>query len=212
VRTTADQILFLLKTRGTAPTVDLAGRLGLSRQGTRQHLENLAALGLVQHETQAGGIGRPGRLWSLTEAGHARFPDSHAQMTVDLIAAVRSEFGDEGLDRLIARRERETTSAYLSATADAPRLADRLERLAALRNAEGYMAEWNRGEDGSYLFVENHCPVCAAAAACQGLCRAELATFRAVLGADCTLERIEHILAGARRCAYRITEAALRKK
>jgi predicted ArsR family transcriptional regulator len=54
------------------------------------------------------------------------------------------------------------------------------------------------------LFVENHCPICAAAAACQGLCRSELAVFRAVLGADVTVERIDHILAGARRCAYRI--------
>ena len=57
---------------------------------------------------------------------------------------------------------------------------------------------------GSFLFVENHCPICAAAAACQGLCRSELAIFRAVLGTEFTVERVEHILAGARRCAYRI--------
>jgi predicted ArsR family transcriptional regulator len=37
-----------------------------------------------------------------------------------------------------------------------------------------------------------------------GLCRSELAIFRAVLGADVTVERTDHILAGARRCAYRI--------
>ncbi|HEX7775138.1 MAG TPA: metalloregulator ArsR/SmtB family transcription factor [Parvibaculum sp.] len=208
VKTTSDQILFLLKTRGASQTVELAGRLAMSRQGARQHLENLAALGLVRHETQASGIGRPGRLWSLTAAGHAHFPDSHAQMTVDLIGAVRAEFGEEGLERLISRRERETTSAYVAAVDGASSLSDRLERLAALRSGEGYMAEWTRGEDGSYLFVENHCPVCAAAAACQGLCRAELATFRMVLGTGCSIERVEHILAGARRCAYRIVAAA----
>lgn len=205
MKTTTDQILFLLKTRGPAETVELAERLGMSRQGARQHLENLAAQNLVQDETRAGGVGRPGRLWSLTAAGHARFPDSHAQMTVDLIEAVRSEFGDDGLDRLISRRERETTSTYLAAMTDTPPLPERLERLASLRCAEGYMAEWSRGEDGSFLFVENHCPICAAATVCQGLCRAELATFRKVLGVDCEIERIEHILAGARRCAYRIT-------
>ncbi|ARO29186.1 transcriptional regulator domain-containing protein [Rhizobium sp. NXC14] len=43
----------------------------------------------------------------------------------------------------------------------------------------------------------------AAATACAGFCRSELETFRAVLGAD--VERSEHILTGARRCAYRIT-------
>jgi len=40
--------------------------------------------------------------------------------------------------------------------------------------------------------------------AIQGLCRSELALFRAVLGPGVEVERTEHILAGARRCAYRI--------
>ena len=55
-----------------------------------------------------------------------------------------------------------------------------------------------------YLLVENHCPICSAAAQCQGLCAAELAVFRAVLGPDVDVERTDHILAGARRCAYRV--------
>lgn len=60
-------------------------------------------------------------------------------------------------------------------------------------------------DDGkeSFLFVENHCPICAAAA-CQGLCRSELAIFRAGLRSGVAVERVEHILAGARRYADRI--------
>ena len=52
--------------------------------------------------------------------------------------------------------------------------------------------------------IENQCPICAAATACQGLCRAELELFREVLGAETTVTRVDHILAGARRCAYQI--------
>jgi predicted ArsR family transcriptional regulator len=66
------------------------------------------------------------------------------------------------------------------------------------------MASVTAEPGGSFLLVENHCPICAAAAACQGLCRSELAVFRAVLGTEIAIERIDHILAGARRCAYRI--------
>ena len=47
-------------------------------------------------------------------------------------------------------------------------------------------------------------PICAAAAACQGFCRSELQIFQAVLGEDVQVTRTEHILSGARRCAYRI--------
>lgn len=203
---TADAVLFLLKTRGAAPTGAVARHLGISRQGARQQLERLAADGLARSETARGGVGRPCRRWSLTAKGHGRFPDTHAQMTVELLEAVRAEFGEAGLDRLIARREREAEHVYLRAVTPAMTLAERVERLAALREAEGYMAEWRREDDGGFLLVENHCPVCAAAKACQGLCRSELALFRKILGPDCRIERTDHILAGARRCAYRVTE------
>ena len=69
------------------------------------------------------------------------------------------------------------------------------------------MAEVTPEGHGQYLFIENHCPICAAAATCQGLCREELSLFRAVLGDKARVERTDHILAGARRCAYRITPA-----
>ena len=82
-------------------------------------------------------------------------------------------------------------------------LKSRLAALAKLRAEEGYMASVEADGTG-YLLIENHCPVCAAAKVCQGLCASELALFRRVLGDDVTVERIDHILAGARRCAYRV--------
>ena len=70
------------------------------------------------------------------------------------------------------------------------------------------MAEVKRdGKDG-FLFIENHCPICAAATACQGFCSTELDLFRTVLGRNVIVERIEHILSGERRCAYRIGSRA----
>ena len=72
------------------------------------------------------------------------------------------------------------------------------------RVLDSYMASVAKDTLDSFLLIENHCPICAAAAACQGLCRSELEVFRAVLGSDVTVERIDHILAGAPRCAYRI--------
>ena len=59
-----------------------------------------------------------------------------------------------------------------------------------------------------YLLIENHCPICAAARACQGFCRSELELFQNVLGEGIEVERVEHVLAGGRRCAYSVREAA----
>lgn len=204
MHSTSDQILLELKTKGPVQTKDVASAVAVTRQAARQHLERLAAEGLVEHVTERMGVGRPRRSWSLTALGNQRFPDTHAQMTVDLIEAVRGEFGDAGLDRLIKRREAATEVGYRKALDGAVALEARLDRLAQIRAAEGYMAEWSRRDDGAYLLIENHCPICAAASACQGFCRSELALFQMML-APATVERAEHILAGARRCAYVVT-------
>ena len=210
MHTPADRILLQLKTRGPAETLALAHALGISRQAALQHLERLVAEGLVDHSEVRRGVGRPRRVWALTGKAQARFPDTHAQLTLEMLDAVRAEFGDDGVERMIQRREQATAKAYAVAVADADTLEARVARLAEIRTAEGYMASSSPDPAGGFLLVENHCPICAAAAACQGFCRAELMVFRAVLGPEVHIERTDHILAGARRCAYRITSSPAR--
>lgn len=200
-----ERILTLIKRRGPQSIAGLADALAITTEAVRQQLLRLAKAGLVAAQLERKGRGRPGQVWALSAAAEARFPDAHAELTVGLIAALRRELGPEALDRIITARERETEAAYRRELAGAASLAERVARLAAIRTREGYMAEWSEAEGGGYLLVENHCPICAAAAACQGFCRAELEVFRNVLEAD--VERIDHILAGARRCAYRVTAA-----
>jgi predicted ArsR family transcriptional regulator len=173
--------------------------------GVRQHLAELVGEGLIESEVTAAARGRPGQTWRLTAKGHARFPDRHADLTLDLIRSTEAVFGAAGLDRLIRHRERTSRAAYQAAVPREAPLEVRLEALAAQRSVEGYMANWSQAEDGSFLFIEDHCPICAAAAVCQGFCRSELQIFRAVLGPDVRVERTEHVLAGGRRCAYRVT-------
>jgi predicted ArsR family transcriptional regulator len=200
----ADRLLGVIKRRGPQSIADLALALDITAEAARQQLVKLAADGLVTPATERRGVGRPTQLWRLTSAGHGRFPDTHAELTLRLIDTVRSELGEAALDRLIRAREAQTEQVYGAALAAANSLAERVSLLAALRSREGYMAEWQKDAD-CFLLVENHCPICAAATACQGFCRAELTVFRAVLGPDVAIERIDHILAGARRCAYRIS-------
>lgn len=203
--TTADRILFRLKTRGPESIAALSEAFGVTSEAVRQLLVKLEADGLVGFEDHRAGRGRPKRLWHLTESGHARFPDRHADLTVGLLDAIRAEFGEAGLDRLISRREAEQRELYTATTAGAADLEERVALLADLRAREGYMAEWRREADGALLLIENHCPICAAAAKCQSLCRSELDVFRAALGEDASVERVDHVLAGGRRCAYRVT-------
>ena len=140
------------------------------------------------------------------DLAQSRFPDTHAALTVQLLDIVRDTLGPRALDGIIAVREAETHARYEAALADRATLRDKIAALADLRSAEGYMAAWSEADDGTLTLVENHCPICAAATACQGFCRAELEVFRAVIGPGATVTREEHIVSGGRRCSYAIRE------
>ena len=206
MHTSENRILLALKSKGELSTQALARQLKLSLAGTRKHLMALTAAGLATSDMVAAGVGRPKRMWRLTEAAQSRFPDSHAFLTVEMIDATRAVFGNEGMERLILHREEAMRRRYQDAMKDVKDMEDKLDRLCALRNEEGYMAGWSTVTPGNFLLVENHCPICAAAHSCQGFCRSELGLFAAILGPRASIERAEHIVAGARRCAYRIAD------
>jgi predicted ArsR family transcriptional regulator len=198
-------VLDLLKRRGPSEAQDIATVLGVTAMAVRQHLYALEDEGLVAFAPAAkdGGRGRPSKLWRAEAAADALFADAHADLSVELIANIRQVFGERGLDKLIAKRTEQQIAAYRAALASASTLKEKVKRLARLRSDAGYMAEAVPDGDG-FLLVENHCPICRAAVACTGLCRQELEVFRAAMGRGIVIKRTDHILAGARRCAYSI--------
>ena len=200
-----DRIIIILKTKGSQTVARLARELGVTTMAVRQHLAILSGEGLVDSIAERGRIGRPAKRWRLTGKSDERFPDSHAGLVVVLLQAAQHTFGSEGLDRLTTELVARQTDSYRK---QMPRAGSAIEaRVAALvkiRCAEGYMAEWRRGRDGSIELIENHCAISRAAHACPQLCHGELTLFRKVLGQDVSVERTEHLLRGDRRCAYRI--------
>jgi predicted ArsR family transcriptional regulator len=198
-------IVKLLKTEGPLDSARMAKQLGLTAMAVRQHLYALQKEGLVTAEERPVPIGRPAKYWQLTREADSLFPEAYAELNVALIDAVKDTFGVEGLSRVLVSRCLRQQSDYLQRIRPGDSLKKKLTELARVRTEEGYMAEIKRGDDGSYLLVENHCPICAAANACQGFCTTELDLFRSVLGPEVQVERVEHIISGDQRCAYRIT-------
>lgn len=197
-------IMDLLKREGAQSAQRLAAALGVSAMAVRQHLYALEGQKMVSFTEAPRPRGRPEKQWQLTSGAAAFFPDGHADLTVELIGAMGEAFGGNGLKQLLAVRARKQLEHYRGHLSAYKSLRRRLDRLAELRTQEGYMAEVLTEPDGSLLFVENHCPICTAAASCTGLCGAELDVFRGVLGDLADVDRCEHILDGDRRCAYRV--------
>ncbi|SUI65575.1 transcriptional regulator [Shewanella putrefaciens] len=200
---TTDKIIQLLKLHGPLTAKTLAEELALTTMGVRQHLQALEDMGDVDIEDRVEGRGRPTRYWGLTEQSSTHFADRHEELTVQLIDSVKMIFGDQGLDKLIGHREQSALVQYRVAMEGTTDIPTRLAILAKLRSNEGYMATMEQ-IDGVYFLLENHCPICAAATHCLNFCRSELQLFQQLFADIATVNREEHIIEGARRCAYRI--------
>lgn len=203
-KATADRFLQLLKTKGPQSAAMLAAALNITGEGARLQLLKLAEEGLVMSVTTSKGVGRPVQIWDLTPIGHAHFPDTHAEFTLQLLETIRVELGEEALDKVVAAREQQQHEKYFNALSGITDVGEKLEAFAALRTREGYLAEWQEDGEGGYYFIENHCPICNAAQSCANICKSELKTFRNLMGEGVEVERADHIISGARRCVYKI--------
>lgn len=208
-RKTRRAIAKLLKTEGPIDSAQLAKRLGLTAMAVRQHLYALQREGLVTSEERPVPIGRPAKFWLLTREADHLFPEAYAELSVALIDSVKDAFGVEGLERVLTSRCARQRLDYGKRINQKDSLERKLKELAKVRTEEGYMAEIRREADGTFILVENHCPICAAANACQGFCATELDLFRSVLGPGVSVERAEHIIKGDQRCVYTVREAGL---
>ncbi len=133
------------------------------------------------------------------------FPDRHSDLTVQLIEQVRQLFGQQGLDKLISAREQASEVAYGAALRKAQDVGAacgragpgaRAGRLHGRSAAAGRRQPAAGGEPLPHLRRRHRLP---------GFCRSELALFQRALGEGSRVERAEHLLAGGRRCVYKIT-------
>ena len=203
-RKTRRAIVKILKTQGSVDSAQIANQLGLTAMAVRQHLYALQNEGHVEAEERPVPIGRPAKHWRLTREADQFFPEAYAELNVALIDALRDTFGEEGVEQVLASRCARQRKDYAKRIKPTDSLPKKLKELARVRTEEGYMAEVKPDKNGSYVLIENHCPICAAANSCQGFCSTELDLFRSVLGPGVDVQREEHIVSGDRRCAYRV--------
>lgn len=200
-----NRIMHRLKTRGPQSVKILSKQLDMTTMGVRQHLTDLETKGFIsQTQEERQTRGRPVHLWKLSAKGHAQFPDTHSQITLELIEVIRTNLGDGGLNQLIDSRSEKIEAEYRAELDEAkPDLQSQIECLAQLRNEEGYMAEVRLLPDG-WMLIENHCPIYTAAESCQQFCKSELDLFQRLFADSATVKRSDYLLEGARRCAYKL--------
>ncbi len=197
-----EKILMYLKMNGPQSAATLAKEFVMTGEGMRLHLLKLEENGFVKSEPIAKGVGRPIILYHLTKKGDKMFPDNHAALSVQLMKSIQEILGEDALRKVVDAKREKDYMRYQNLLSEAENIEEKIDSFTKVRSEEGYMAEWIKQND-EYYFIENHCPICAAATQNQGFCQSEFDNIKKLLG-EVKLERIDHTVNGDRRCAYRI--------
>jgi len=200
--------LYAVRRRGEATAEQVAEQLDMSVSGARQHLTALVDDGLVEAVPRATDVAARGRrtlVYSATPRSDAFFPKAYGELTNELLGYV-ADTDRALLDELFARRRDHRVESARARLARKRGLGARVAELTRILDEDGYLASWERVGPGHFLVVEHNCAIWAVATRYGQACTSELDFIRAVLP-EASVERVQHMVAGARRCAYDITAA-----
>lgn len=198
-------LLEQLKRRGEAGAEPLAAAMEITLSGARQHLVALERDGLIAYREVREGPGRPRHLYRLTAAGDALFPRTYAELTNELLEYVRHE-DPTLLERIFDRRGQRRLEQARARTHGLS-FGEKVGVLAQILDEDGYLADFERHDDGSYLITEHNCAVLSVARRYQHACGSELAFLQAALP-EAIVTRIAHQLVAGHVCAYAVKPKA----
>lgn len=183
---------------------ELATALGMSYMGVKQHcveLERLKYLDTWRRPKAATQLGRPELLYRLTRKAHELFPVASNEMTLAVLDSAQALYGTAAPEKLLFMVFQRKIEGYLARVKGETVLA-RAEAFAAIRDAEGCMAELEQ-DDAGIRIVECHTPLSDLLAAYPALLsRLEQEMFTRVLRAPVKREQTE--VSGLYSCVFRV--------
>jgi DeoR family suf operon transcriptional repressor len=189
--TTRRAILNLLKREGQLPAVDVAKALSLTPAAIRLQMARLEEDGLLEREdAPSGRPGRPTHLYRLSDAAEALYPKRYGDLTTELLGYLGGP-DSEQVEGALPRLSNLSFDKQVGA-------------LTAILDEDGYLADAERLEDGSWRITEHNCAILTVAHGFSQACSSELSFIREALpGAK--VERVAHIMDGAHVCAYLVS-------
>ncbi|TME46236.1 MAG: ArsR family transcriptional regulator [Chloroflexi bacterium] len=195
------ELLMTLKRLGEARADELASALDVSVSAVRQVLGALEGEGLVTHAELRVERGRPKHVYRLSDAGDSLFPRRYGDLTNEVLAYVADRDPTLFDDVFERRRQRRVEGAHVRLAGGS--FADRVAELARILDEDGYLADFERLDDGSYRITEHNCAILDVARRYQHACSSEISFLREAMP-DAQIDRVMHIVEGAHVCAYAI--------
>lgn len=201
-RNTKEQILSLLKKNGSLTIMELAHELGITEMAVRRHIQTLERDKLICSKVKKQTIGRPSKIYQLTEQGEDYFPKRYKEFSLEILQGLK-EAGQEQLikDILLKKRERFLEQYKLDQKDES--FKGKMENLRRVQEQEGYMPRIEN-QDGTIHFKELNCPYVEIAKEFPEICQAERSFIQKFLDADLT--SLSSMAEGHTCCHYTIQQ------
>ncbi len=145
-----------LKKAGELCVRDLATRLSMSYMGVKQHCIDLHRQGYLDTIKNRKAVGRPELLYRLTPKTNGLFPLESNAFALSLLENARLLFGPTAPGKLLLLFFQQKTIEYREQLGELKHK-ERAITLAKLRDYEGYMTEFQLGDE--FRIVERHTPI-----------------------------------------------------
>ena len=178
--TPAEDVLQVLLRRGPLTVKELQQALGLSGTAVRLHLNRLQAAGLVQATEERRGVGRPVKVYHLTEKARTAMGSHSETLALTLLEEMLRLEGPEKV-RLLLQRVSDRLAGTYSQEVRSSNLYRRVQELAQALAQRGIVADVVLDED-AILIREYTCPYHDLAQDHRAICEMEQSMLSQVLG------------------------------
>lgn len=150
------EILEALKKSEGMPVSDLARAIGMSYMGVKQHCVTLEEKGYLECwrvPRSEVGVGRPEKLYRLTEKSDSFFPQAGVELTLSFMEAVAEQFGETAPEKLLFKYYQKRREEWQRRVLVGRSLAERCHRYVEIWEKHGASARVHH-ESGEGLRVE----------------------------------------------------------
>lgn len=199
---TRDVVLNSIMVNPQSKIEDLAEAADISPVTVRHHLNALQADGLVEVESVRRQVGRPYYVYSLSEQGQELFPQRYFSLTNRILDELKNQLPKDVVNSIfvgvVKSMIEEHKNEFESLTFE-----DRLNYVVELLAEEGFMAQWEKAENG-YKITEYGCPYISMGQKHTEVCTFDKELMLTVL--DAPIEQHSCMLDGDDCCEFSVTQ------
>ena len=197
-KSTRDRVLQTLLARQRCTINEIADAVNINPISVRHHITKLEAIGLVDSEEERHGVGRPRRVYYLTEDGLERFPTRYLRLTISLLEQLKDTLPSQMVNQLFSQMAEGVASDY-EMKVQGLNMEQRLTLVTELLRNEGFTVEWEKGQD-EYIIRELGCPYYHVGQNHPEVCSVDQTLISKMLSVPA--EKVQCLLNGDAHCTY----------